>query len=135
LGYAICSDKSLINSLYFHGPDWAVSNLAQAAGLAALNDSKAFILQTVDYIFTERTKIENELTKLGYTVFKSSANYVFFQSPHPFDLREALDKKGIRIRSCNNFHGLNNTYYRTAVSTKENNIKLLAAIKDIPNQF
>ncbi|MDR1485903.1 MAG: aminotransferase class I/II-fold pyridoxal phosphate-dependent enzyme, partial [Planctomycetaceae bacterium] len=35
LGYAICNNKKLIDNLYFHGADWAVSNLAHAAGMAA----------------------------------------------------------------------------------------------------
>ena len=30
LGYAICADKPLLDSLYFHGADWSVSNLAQS---------------------------------------------------------------------------------------------------------
>jgi len=133
IGYALCSDKTLISSLYAHGADWAVSNIAQAAGISALEYAKPFIAQTVNYVSAERTAIENTLTKLGYTVFESSANYVFFSNPHPFDLRRALDKKGIRIRSCSNYISLDNSYYRIAVSTKEHNIKLLKAMEDIAN--
>ena len=128
LGYAITSNKALIGQMHSHGPDWPVSNLAQTAGIAALEDSKSYIKQTVRHISAERTKIEKELTRLGYTVYKAEANYVFLQNPYPYDLREELDKKGIRIRSCGNYSGLDGTYYRIAVSTKENNAKLLAAI-------
>jgi len=46
-------------------------------------------------------------------------------------LIEELDKRGIRIRSCKNFHGLDDSYYRAAVSSEENNTKLLAAIAAI----
>jgi len=131
LGYALCSDKALIDSLYFHGSDWAVSNLAQAAGLVALDDASAFIERTVDYVVAQRCVIEKELNCLGYRVFASSANYVFFQSPFQFDLCDILHLAGIRIRSCSNFHGLDDTYYRIAVSTKENNSKLLAIMKEV----
>jgi len=131
LGYALCSDNALISNLYFHGTDWAVSNLAQAAGIAALDDFASFIKQTLTYIEKERGVIETELACLGYSVYDSSANYIFFQSPYPFDLQNALDVKGIRIRSCANYHGLDNTYYRVAVSTADNNRKLLNAIKEI----
>ena len=131
LGYAICANKDLIDRLYFHGPDWSVSNLAQAAGLAAVAVEAAFIRQTVSYVSSQRAMVENGISQLGYKIFSSEANYVFFQSPYPFDLREALDEKGIRIRACGNYHGLDASYYRIAVSTEENNIKLLSALQEI----
>ena len=134
LGYAISSNKALIDSLYFHGADWPVSNLAQAAGIAALHDADSFIKKTKDYVSAERTAIEKELTRLGFKVFKSNANYVFLKNPYPFDLSDELDKKGIRIRSCGNYHGLDGSYCRIAVSAKENNEKLLTAIRDIINE-
>lgn len=128
LGYALCSDNIFIGDLYFHGADWAVSNLAQAAGIAALDNAVQFVEETVAYVSTERAAIERKLTDLGYKVFPSMANYVFFQNPYDFDLREMLDKKGIRIRSCGNYYGLDDSYYRLAVSTKENNTKLCDAV-------
>ena len=131
LGYAICSDPAIIDSFYFHGPDWPVSNLAQAAGIAALDDADRFVRATVEYVSKQRKHIENELSKLGCRTFESSANYVFFQSPFSFDLREELNKEGIRIRSCSNYRALDDSYYRIAVSTEENNAKLLSAMEKI----
>jgi len=130
LGYALCSNQYLSERLYFHGADWAVSNPAQAAGLAALDNANSFIKQTVDYVAAERNVLERELTNLGYKVFASSANFILFQNPFPFNLGERLNSAGIRIRSCGNFRGLDDTYYRIAVSTKENNFKLLTAVKE-----
>ena len=103
LGYALCSDKALIDNLYFHGADWAVSNLAQAAGIGALDDAEYFIKQTVAYVENQRSLMKRELACLGYIVYESSTNYIFLQSPFSFDLREALDTKGIRIRSAMRF--------------------------------
>ena len=131
LGYSLCSDEMVINNLYFHGPDWAVSNLAQAAGIAALDGADQFVRQTVDYVSAERNKMEKELLRLGYRVFKTSANYVFLQSPYSFDLQEELNKEGIRIRSCSNYHELDNSYFRIAVSTSEKNTKLLSAVEKV----
>ena len=131
LGYALSADDRLLENLYFHGSDWSVSNLAQAAGIAALQNAKAFIEQTEEYVSKERYRMENRLKQMGYKVFEASANYVFFQSPYPFDLQYELDKKGIRIRSCRNVQGLDDSYYRIAVSTKENNTIVLAAIAEI----
>ena len=134
LGYALSANRQLIQNFYFHGADWPVSNLAQAAGIAALEDADDYIKQTVEYVSAERARIEKELTQLGFKVFEASANYVFFQSPYPFDLREKLDERGIRIRPCGNYRGLDSSYYRIAVSTNENNTRALAAAKEIISQ-
>jgi threonine-phosphate decarboxylase len=131
LGYAISSNRALINSLCFHGADWPVSNLAQAAGAAALEGAENFIKATAEYVSAQRTAVEKELLSLGYNTFDSKANYIFFQSPYRFDLYAELDKKGIRIRSCGNYHGLDNSYYRIAVSDKTSNELLVSAITDV----
>ena len=131
LGYALCADKTRIDSLYFHGADWPVSNLAQAAGIAALEEAENYIKQTAAYVAAERIAIEKELDRLGYKIFEACANYVFLQNPHPFDLCTELDKKGIRIRSCKNFPGLDGSYYRIAVSKKEYNARLLTTIAEL----
>ena len=135
LGYAICADRACVDSFYFHGADWPVSNLAQAAGIAALEDAENFIKQTAAYVTAERTAIEKELCRLRFGLFEAKANYVFLQNPYPFDLCEELDKKNIRIRSCGNFPGLDNSYYRIAVSKKEYNARLLAAIAEITKPY
>jgi len=129
LGYALCANETLMQNLYFHGADWSVSNLAQAAGIAALKNATDFIKQTVEYISAERRRMEEELAQLGFKVFNAHANYVFFQNSYPFNLRSKLDEKGIRIRSCSNFHRLDDSYYRIAVSTTKNNSKALNAIQ------
>ena len=135
LGYALCADKTFIDWLYFHGAGWPVSNLAQTAGIAALEGAEDFVRQTVGYVSSERRVMEKELARLGYRVFESKANYVFLQNPYPFDLQMELDKKGIRIRSCKNFQGLDWTYYRIAVSTIQNNSGLLTAVAEITKPY
>jgi len=131
LGYALCADKTRIDNLYFHGADWPVSNLAQAAGIAALEDARNYIKQTIAYVTVERMAMEKELDRLGYRVFEARANYVFIQNPYPFDLCAELDKKNIRIRSCESFPGLDGSYYRITVSNKEHNANLLSAVMEL----
>jgi threonine-phosphate decarboxylase len=131
LGYALCADKTRIDSLYFHGADWPVSNLAQAAGIAALEEAENYIKQSAAYVAAERIMMEKELKRLGYNIYEAKANYVFIQNPYPFDLCAELEKKGIRIRSCKNFPGLDDSYCRIAVSKKENNVRLLTTIAEL----
>lgn len=82
-----------------------MSNLAQAAQAAVLDVTETYIKQMVDYVAAERERdiIKKELACLGYTVFESSANYIFFQSPFSFNLHKVLNTKGIRICLCANF--------------------------------
>jgi len=131
LGYALCAHEALMDELYFHGADWPVSNLAQAAGIAALEGAEDFVARSRAFVTQEREAMEQALAGFGYRVFKSEANYVFLQSPFAFDLCDELDTQGIHIRSCGNYHGLDHTYYRIAVSAKENNVAVLAAISAI----
>ena len=48
-----------------------------------------------------------------------------------FDLKEELIKKKILIRSCNNYIGLNNSFYRVAVRTRKENEKLISELQKI----
>lgn len=132
LGYAICSNVSLIEHyLYPMGSDWPVSNLAQAAGVAALEDADRFIAKSVSFVAGERNFVKNELQLLGFIVFDGKANFLFFRNPHGFDLKKELDKRFIRIRSFDAADGLGPEYCRVGLSTHSNNIRFLEAVREI----
>ena len=128
LGYAICENQEMLDRLRFIGPDWAVSNIAQAAGLAALADGREYIQRTMQYVRHERGRMSAELARLGFTVYPSEANFILFKCRQDVDLRSILLKKGIMIRDCSNYKGLGNGYYRTAVLSGEKNTQFLDAI-------
>ena len=128
LGYAICEDEELFDHLRFIGPDWAVSNIAQAAGLAALASGKEYIQKTVAYIRHERERMATELTRLGFAVYPSEANFILFKCRRDIDLRGVLLTKGIMVRDCSNYKGLGKGFYRTAVLTTEKNTRFLDAM-------
>jgi threonine-phosphate decarboxylase len=44
-------------------------------------------------------------------------------------IQDVLMKNNILIRNCSNFKGLDETYFRVAVKTREENQKLLDALK------
>jgi threonine-phosphate decarboxylase len=131
LGYAVTRNRRILEGLAWHGPDWAASVPAQAAGLAALEGAKEYLGRTVRFLAEERARISAGLAGLGCRVFDGAANYLFFCTPEAFDLIEALDSRGIRIRSCANYRGLSGVYYRVAVSTREANGAFLAAMDAI----
>ena len=46
-------------------------------------------------------------------------------------LQKLLLKKGILIRDCSNFRSLNDKYIRVAVRSHNENLKLVAALKEL----
>lgn len=131
LGYALCSNKKVIDGLCYHGADWSVSNLAQAAGVAALSNPEEYILKSLHYIDMEKIKLKSCFERAGFKVFGSTANYLFIKNEYNFDLKETLlEEHRIMIRSCGNYHGLGKQFCRIGVLKAEQNQKLIGAIKD-----
>ncbi|WP_293659460.1 threonine-phosphate decarboxylase CobD [uncultured Phascolarctobacterium sp.] len=130
LGYCITSDAGLIRALHENGQDWNVSVLAQAAGIAAL-DEASYLFASKELIRTERQYLTAQLEALGAKTFGSEANYIFFKLEKPANLAELLHKQGFLIRECANYHNLDSAYYRIAVKTRYTNRALIKAIKEV----
>ncbi|MGN1417534.1 MAG: pyridoxal phosphate-dependent aminotransferase [Oscillospiraceae bacterium] len=128
LGYVLCGDISLAEKLRETGQCWSVSVPAQLAGAAALAE-RDYVSKTVRIIRREREYLTCSLENLGFKVYPSEANFLLFRSAFPID--ELLLKEGIAIRSCANYRGLDETYFRTAVRTHEENAALINALKKI----
>ena len=126
LGYAIFGDSVLAGSVRGTGQFWSVSVPAQTAGLAALSDTD-FLERTRHTIAKERSFLMEGLQILMPNVIPSDANFILFQSEQ--SLFYALLDEHILIRSCANFEGLNENYYRIAVRSHPENEQLLAALR------
>lgn len=129
LGYAIFGDEALAEAVRGSGQPWSVSAPAQAAGEAA-----AATLAETDYlartrllVAQERAYLTAELMKRGITVFPSQANFLLLKSEK--NLAEILAKQKIAIRSCADYRGLGENFFRTAVRTNEENKRLIEAIE------
>lgn len=134
LGYAICSDTKLLDRFAFAGPDWPVSNLAQAAGIAALRDADRYLAESLAMIEKERRYVKDELEELGYTVYGAGANFLFARNPYRFDLREHLDRKFVRIRSFAAEDGLDASFFRIGLQSHENNTRLIEALRSVTKE-
>ena len=127
LGYLLCANPALLERIYQAGQPWSVSTPAQAAGLAALGQ-RAYRARTKALIRSERAFLRAGLSARGFRVFGSQANFLFFKAPGWVTLREELLPLGYLIRSCGNFEGLDEQFYRIAVRTRAENAGLLQAI-------
>lgn len=127
LGYGICSDLELLSQIKERTQPWNVSIPAQMAGIAALREEE-FRSMTGQFVDKERSYIQEELGKAGFTVWDSRANFVFFYSKT--ELYEFCLQQQILIRDCSNFEGLEQGYYRIAVRNHEDNQKILNVLRE-----
>ena len=128
LGYCLGSNTALLDKMQAAGQPWAVSSLAQAAGLAAL-DETAYVARVQVLIAQQRPILRDGLRALGLRVLDGSANYLLFQAPET--LGDALRQRGIVLRSCGNYPGLDGSWYRTAVRTAPENQQLLKTLQEV----
>lgn len=126
LGYAVSCNHALLEEIYRQRQPWAVSSLAQRAGLAALSQT-AFVAQSRAVILAERVFLEQGLLALGFRVFAGDGNFLLFYGAQGW--KERLLERGFLIRDCGNYRGLGNGYYRIGVRTHDENVRLLNAMR------
>ena len=128
LGYCLCGDEALLEKMQAAGQPWAVSSLAQAAGIAALKEM-AYVDEVRALIEQQRPAMTAGLRALGLRVIDGKANYLLFRAPA--DLNERLRPLGTQVRSCANYPGLGPEWYRTAVRTAPENARLLEIMREV----
>lgn len=126
LGYAVCGSKDKAGMIRKSGQFWSISSLAQTAGIAALEEKK-YVCSTVKLISEERSFLAVELRKIGCKVFEASANFIFFKVST--GLCEKMLAEGILIRDCSNFSGLCDGFYRIAVRSHSENLRIVTALR------
>ncbi|NMA25154.1 MAG: aminotransferase class I/II-fold pyridoxal phosphate-dependent enzyme [Clostridiales bacterium] len=129
LGYCMTMNGALLDDMRNAGQPWAVSSLAQAAGLAALSED-AYVSEARALVRAEREFLISALNRPGIRVLGGEANYIFFRCDVP-DLTKKLRERGILIRDCSNFAGLTYGYYRIAVRPRGENVKLIEALSAV----
>jgi adenosylcobyric acid synthase len=131
LGCAI-ADSTIIRKLRKLQPPWPVNALAQAVGAAALRD-REYLERTRSYVCRQREILVRELGSSGdFTVYSGHANFLLMKINRPglnaSTLARELLAQGIAIRVCDNFEGLNERFFRVAVRTEEENLRLCALL-------
>ncbi|MCD2225639.1 threonine-phosphate decarboxylase CobD [Listeria cossartiae] len=131
LGYLLTKNDLLAEALLQIREPWSINTFADLAGQILLDDTD-YINQTYSWLSDEREFLFEGLTQFSeLTVYRPSVNYIFFHLEKPLDLRKELLLKGIFIRSCANYRGLSENYYRVAVKSRDDNRQLLSALEVI----
>ena len=136
LGYLAAGNEELRERTRLQQPEWSVSMLAQRAGIAALG-SKEYLNEAGQAVRTEREYVCAQLQELGMEVFDGEAPFVMFLSGK--ELYEPLKEKGILIRRCDGIRGVrdpseeNGQYYRIGLRSHAENVRLMKAIREVPD--
>lgn len=130
LGYCLSGDETLMDQLSRCAQPWSVSGPAQAAGLAALREPLHPVLAR-ELIAVERAWLTGQFQDMGLRPFPSLANYILFQAPGRGDLKARLLERGALIRSCANYVGLGEDYYRVAVRLRPENERLVKVMREV----
>ncbi|MDR2803636.1 MAG: aminotransferase class I/II-fold pyridoxal phosphate-dependent enzyme, partial [Treponema sp.] len=114
---------------------WPVSTPAQYAGIAALTE-KNYITNARALVKEERARMKDEFRRLGLDVLGGDANFIFFRVSigSGFDKNTLFDillRRNILLRRCDNYRGLNDSYFRAAVLTHDENTLLLRSLSEI----
>jgi threonine-phosphate decarboxylase len=134
VGYGVAC-KEIIDLLLKAKTPWNVNSLAQAAAIAALKDEE-YLEKTRRLIKKEKVYLSKELNQLkGFKVFPTSTNFVLINIRESgftaAQLKEKLLRYGILIRDCSSFTGLDKYFIRIAIRKRQENERLLKALKEI----
>ena len=129
IGYGVFP-VNLISAIKEFKEPWTVNNLAQKTAIAALQDSE-YADKTQRLIKSEKEFLENSFNKMGIKYFPSDANYYLLRILKGNNIVQKLRGKGILVRDCSNFKGLDGTYIRVAVKSRRHNRLLIRELSNI----
>lgn len=127
LGYAVGA-PDVLDALRRTRPPWSVNAFAQAAGIAALQDTD-HLTACLTHIAAAKHDLIAGVQALGLAPVPSTTHFFLMRVSHGAAYRQALLERGILIRDCASF-GLP-TYIRVATRRPEENARLLAALAEV----
>ena len=128
LGYGIM-DKEIAKVLHKIRPPFNVNSLAQAAGLAALNDVE-FLDKSVEFILKELNFIKSELDKIGLDYLPTNANFLMVNAKKDStQVFNDLLKLGVIVKSMKSY-GFDN-WIRVNAGTQNENKTFIKALKKV----
>jgi histidinol-phosphate aminotransferase len=129
LGYALAT-PDLISILRAVQPPWSVNNLAQTAGIAALQEEViAWRQQSLAQLHQHAADLWVGLTKLGLTVLPTTTPFALVAVNNAAVFRSRLLAQGLLVRDCTSF-GLPE-HVRIAAHRPAANERLLMAIGEL----
>lgn len=132
-GYGVSSDIDFIESLSKLQIPWNINTFAEAAIKTVLKDEE-YIRGSKAAIKIERQYFTKKIRNFSFVdkVYESNTNFLLIKLKITTgeDIFNYCLSKGILVRRCRNFKGLNDRFIRLAVKSREDNEKLLKIFDD-----
>jgi threonine-phosphate decarboxylase len=133
VAYAIAR-SDISHAMKSRVPAWPAGSIAAEAARMVLLDQTS-IAATREANAIERSWLESQLQSLGLRVFPSTANYLLVkidQGRSGLEFwRRLIVEHRVVVRSCANFEGLDEYYFRIGVRTRSQNQVLVRAFKEV----
>lgn len=128
-GFAVATGE-LRDVLEVARPTWSLGTPAARTGAVAMQDED-FVAETRTRVRSERTRLTDRLSALGYHVRSSDAPFLLLDvQEDPTALVAACLNRGVAIRDATTFRGLE-SHVRVAVRTPDENDRLLEVLADV----
>jgi histidinol-phosphate aminotransferase len=128
LGYGIAM-PSVLAPMNQARESFAVNLLAQAAGIAALQDQD-FLIKTVRANHASRSWLYEQFDRLGLFYVKSHTNFVLVRiGPHALDVQQELLKRGVIVRPCDGYDL--GDFLRVTAGTLEQDARFIETLESV----
>jgi threonine-phosphate decarboxylase len=130
----LAADKKTVAALDAAKEPWSVGGPAMKAAGAALADD-GYREKSLSLMEREKVFLLTDLKGMpGIKPFAPSVNFILARiedgRPGADALAERLASRGILIRSCSNFSGMDGSFVRFSVRTRSQNRKLVQALRE-----
>ena len=135
LGYGLISNKEIKKSMVEKLDLWNINIFATTMGEIMFKD-KEYILSNTSKLKEERDYLFRELSSIkDLKVYESYSNFILCKiRSKKFTATELYNKlleKGLIIRNCSSFEGLNEYFFRVCVLKPEDNKLLIENLKNL----
>lgn len=128
MGYGLCKDEKLMDIIRSRQNPWNVNCFAETAARYVLKD-RAYMDSSLQWIESERKFMLENLKEIPVIekVYPTSSNFVLckIQGMDCDEFYEMCLKKGVLIRKCSNFRGLDHRFIRLAIKDRDKNQRLM----------
>lgn len=136
MGYGISKNEKLLEKMKRGQNPWNINTFAELAAKCVLKD-REYINESLKWIREERGFLLEEINKIPFIhkAYDTFGNYILCELKE-IDcdrLYELCLEKGIVIRKCSNYEGLDKRYVRFAIKDRENNNILINTLRGIKN--
>jgi len=133
-GYGITTNSKVAESIRSKQLPWNINTFAEVS-LKYIFKDKEYIESTIRYVNKEKSLLTEGLRKIPFIekVYESSGNFLLLKLKDITDeeIFESCLQRGILVRRCGNYEGLNHSFIRVAVKDRKSNDTLISLLKDI----